>query len=55
LEKKKDFSRKSSQNENIFVKMGELFTHFDKTILILRTFARKIRIFLMIFVSVHGN
>jgi len=34
------------------VRMGELFAHFDKNILILRKFGGKIRLFLMIFVSV---
>jgi len=40
---------KFSQNEDIFVKMGELFAHFDKNIIILRTFGNILCIFLKMF------
>jgi len=51
------FFSKFTQNENIFVKIGELFAaHFDKNILILRKIGEKIlsfsHDFLMIIVSV---
>jgi len=36
LEKNADFFLEFSQNENIFVKIGKIFAHFDRNILILR-------------------
>jgi len=44
-DKKTGIYPKLSQNENISVKMGELFAHFDKNIIILRK---------SIFVSAHS-
>jgi len=46
---------KFSQGENVFVKMGELFAHFDKHILILRTFEEKVLPFSPIFVIVIAS
>jgi len=46
------FFSKFSENENTLVKMGELLGHFDKNILILRTFRKIFGIFLMIFLSI---
>jgi len=42
-----------SRDESVFVKMGELFAHFDKNILILRRLGTIFCLFLMIFVSAY--
>jgi len=38
-----------SQNDNLFVQIGELFANFDKNILILRKLGKMFCLFLMIF------
>jgi len=57
-EKKTENPPQPSQNENIFVKIGELFANFDKNILTLRKLGKTFYLFLQIFLSflsVHLN
>jgi len=51
--KKTDNFPQFSRDESVFVKMGELFTHFDRNILILRGLGNIFCLFLMIFVSAY--